>query len=182
MIEALNHSAIALDNVIKDLSLILQIRREINEQKTIIHFSEIINEIKLSVENLIKSEKVQIAFDFSAIDQITTIKSYIYSIFYNLISNSIKYKQPDIPPVIKIKSSLVENQIVLHFSDNGMGIDLKKNKDSVFGLYKRFHHNIEGKGMGLFMVKTQVETLGGKISIRSEPNKGTEFKIELPAE
>lgn len=181
MIDALNHSAVALDNVIKDLSLILQIRREINEQKTIIHFSEIINEIKLSVENLIKSEKVQIAIDFSAIDQITSIKSYIYSIFYNLISNSIKYKQPDTPPVIKIKSSLVDNQIVLHFSDNGMGIDLKKNKDAVFGLYKRFHHNIEGKGMGLFMVKTQVETLGGRINIRSELNKGTEFKIELPA-
>jgi len=158
----------------------LQIHRKINEKKTIIHFSEIINEIKLSVENLIKSEKVQIAIDFSAIDQVTSIKSYIYSIFYNLISNSIKYKQPDTPPVIKIKSSLVDNQIVLHFSDNGMGIDLKKNKDTVFGMYKRFHTHIEGKGMGLFMIKTQVETLGGKINIRSELNRGTEFKIELP--
>ena len=48
-------------------------------------------------------------------------------------------------------------------------------------MYKRFHTHIEGKGMGLFMIKTQVETLGGRISIRSEPNKGTEFKIELPA-
>ena len=74
---------------------------------------------------------------------------------------------------------MVDNHVELTFTDNGMGINLKKNGDQVFGLYKRFHDNIEGKGMGLFMVKTQVETLGGKISIRSEVNKGTEFLIEL---
>jgi signal transduction histidine kinase len=60
-----------------------------------------------------------------------------------------------------------------------MGIDLQKRGEQVFGLYRRFHTNIEGKGMGLFMVKTQVETLGGKISIQSGVNKGTEFKIEF---
>lgn len=181
LINALNQSAIALDNVIKDLGLILQIRREVNEQKTLIHFSDIIQEIKQSIENLVKSEKVTFELDFSEVNQIISVKSYIYSIFYNLVSNSIKYRQPHINPLIKIKSSVVENQIVIYFSDNGLGIDLKKNKDSVFGMYKRFHTHIEGKGMGLFMIKTQVETLGGKISIRSELNKGTEFKIELPA-
>ncbi|MEP6596490.1 MAG: ATP-binding protein [Ginsengibacter sp.] len=67
----------------------------------------------------------------------------------------------------------------LIFTDNAMGIDLKKRGAQVFGLYKRFHTNIEGKGMGLFMVKTQVETLGGRISIKSKVNKGTEFKIEF---
>ena len=181
LINALNQSAIALDNVIKDLGLILQIRREVNEQKTLIHFSDIIQEIKQSIENLVKSEKVTFELDFSEVNQIISVKSYIYSIFYNLVSNSIKYRQPHINPLIKIKSSVVENQIVIYFSDNGLGIDLKKNKDSVFGMYKRFHTHIEGKGMGLFMIKTQVETLGGKISIRSELNRGTEFKIELPA-
>jgi len=180
MVSALNKSVVALDNVIKDLSLILQIRREINEQKTLIRFSEIMNEIQLAIENLINKEGVEFIVDFSEVDEINSIKSYIYSIFYNLISNSIKYKQLQVQPVIKIKSSLIDKQIVLVFKDNGLGIDLKKNKDTVFGLYKRFHTHTEGKGMGLFMVKTQIETLGGKISIRSEPNRGTEFKIELP--
>jgi chemotaxis protein histidine kinase CheA len=55
-----------------------------------------------------------------------------------------------------------------------------KRKNQVFGIYKRFHNHIDGKGMGLFMVKTQVETLGGKITIDSEVNKGTEFKILFP--
>ncbi|BDQ12795.1 hypothetical protein TEGAF0_20120 [Sediminibacterium sp. TEGAF015] len=181
MVSSLNQSVSALDDVIKDLSLILQIRREVNEQKTTIHFSSIMNEIQLAIDNLIKLEKVTFEIDFSAIDQINSIKSYIYSIFYNLISNSIKYRRPDVQPVIKIKSSIIDNQIQLVFTDNGLGIDLKKNKDTLFGLYKRFHSHTEGKGMGLFMVKTQIETLGGKIHIASEPNKGTQFKIELPA-
>jgi signal transduction histidine kinase len=82
-------------------------------------------------------------------------------------------------PCIEIKSKKQNQTLTITFKDNGSGIDLTKKGDQVFGLYKRFHKNIEGKGMGLFMVKTQVETLGGKISITSEVNKGTEFRIEF---
>jgi signal transduction histidine kinase len=74
----------------------------------------------------------------------------------------------------------VNDRVVLFFKDNGLGIDLQKRGNEVFGLYKRFHtERSEGKGVGLFMVKTQVEAIGGKISISSEVNKGTEFKIEF---
>ena len=69
--------------------------------------------------------------------------------------------------------------LVITFEDNGLGIDLNKKKDQVFGLYRRFHHHIEGKGMGLFLVKTQVELLGGRISIESEVNAGTKFTITI---
>jgi signal transduction histidine kinase len=69
---------------------------------------------------------------------------------------------------------------MISFKDNGTGIDLKLHGNKLFGLYNRFHSNIEGKGVGLFMVKTQIEVLGGKISVTSEPGKGTEFIIELP--
>ncbi len=71
---------------------------------------------------------------------------------------------------------------MLIFKDNGLGIDLTKSGKQVFGLYKRFHTHADGKGMGLYMVKTQVEMLGGKISIQSEINKGTEFRIEFGAD
>jgi signal transduction histidine kinase len=103
----------------------------------------------------------------------------LYSVFYNLISNSIKYCQKGVSCIIAIKSKLEKNKLTLIFKDNGMGIDLEKKGDQVFGLYKRFHTNIDGKGVGLFMVKTQVEALGGKISITSGVNKGTTFKIEF---
>jgi signal transduction histidine kinase len=109
-----------------------------------------------------------------------TTKSYLHSIFYNLISNSLKYRQPNIAPLIEIKSEILNNKIVLLFKDNGMGIDLENQNNMVFGLYKRFHpDHAEGKGVGLYMVKTQVETIGGSISVKSEVNKGTEFRIEF---
>ena len=57
---------------------------------------------------------------------------------------------------------------------------MKKNGSNLFGLYKRFDSTVEGRGLGLFMVKSQIEELGGAISIDSEVGKGTTFKIELP--
>src|SRR5450432_3327172 len=174
----LRESVIKLDDVVKDISHILQVKLEISEIKEKVIFSKLVDDIKISIKNLIDRDNIIIKYDFSEIDEFLGIKSYLYRIFYNLISNSIKYRQPGVPGIIEIKSR-VNNTLELIFTDNGMGIDLQKRGEQVFGLYKRFHANIEGKGMGLFMVKTQVESLGGKINIRSEVNKGTEFKIEF---
>ncbi|MEO6849457.1 MAG: HAMP domain-containing sensor histidine kinase, partial [Mucilaginibacter sp.] len=150
-----------------------------SERKTIVNFSKLIDNIASSIRNLLKKENVEINTNFTAVEEINTISSYMYSIFYNLILNSIKYRQQGLAPVIEIKTEQCEDGIIITFKDNGMGIDLDKNGEHVFGLYKRFHRDIEGKGVGLFMVKTQVESLGGKITINSAINKGTEFKIRL---
>ncbi len=110
----------------------------------------------------------------------STLKSYIQSIFYNLISNSIKFRQQGMQPFIEISSSKSHGKVKLLFKDNGIGIDLEKKGGHIFGLYKRFHPEYaDGKGMGLFMVKTQVESLGGKISVASTVKVGTEFSIEF---
>lgn len=176
----LNESVNRLDNVVKDLNHILQIKSKINEIKEEVNFSDLVEEIKISIQDLTGKDHIKIKYDFFEIDSFLTLKSYFYSIFYNLISNSLKYRQPDIPLVIVIKSRKLKDKMELLFKDNGIGIDLEKVGDKVFGLYKRFHSGgIEGKGMGLYMVKTQVESLGGKISISSKVNKGTEFKIEF---
>lgn len=168
-----------LDSVLKDLSNILQVRREINERRDTIIFEDIINSVKISIQNMIDNERAIIITDFKAVDGMLTIKTYLQSIFYNLISNAIKYSRPDEPPVIRITTERALGKIILKFKDNGMGIDLDRFGDHVFRLYKRFHPDVEGRGLGLFMVKTQVETLGGKISVQSKVNEGTEFRIEF---
>jgi PAS domain S-box-containing protein len=179
LIRGINISIMRLDEVINDLNKILQVKGGINEIKEMVRFSELVDHIKISIMYLIDKNNVEINYDFSEIDEFFVLKPYLYSIFFNLISNSIKYRRQEVHSVIKINSRLQKDKIELIFTDNGMGIDLKKNAGQIFGLYKRFHSNIEGKGMGLFMVKTQVETLGGKISVKSEENNGTEFKIEF---
>ncbi|MDB5138051.1 MAG: arcB 1 [Mucilaginibacter sp.] len=175
----INTSIIKLDEVVNDLNHILQVKSEIKEVKEIVCFSELIDDIRISILNLINKDDIEIKYDFSGINEFLTLKPYLYSIFFNLISNSVKYRRHDIHTLIEIKSSLVKNKIELIFTDNGLGIDLQKRGGQIFGLYKRFHTNIEGKGMGLFMVKTQVKILGGEISLKSEENNGTEFKIEF---
>ena len=180
VLNGLSVSVNRLDNVIIDLNSILQVKREISEKKEQVRFADIVESIQHSICNLLEKEQVVIKCDFSEVNEMATFKSYLYSIFYNLISNSIKYRQPDLPPVIELKSWKNKEIIGLTFKDNGMGIDLERRSNEVFGLYKRFHPQAaEGKGMGLFMVKMQVETLGGKISVSSEVNRGTEFNIEF---
>jgi PAS domain S-box-containing protein len=168
-----------LDEVISDLNQILQVKGGIDEIKETVLFSELVEHIKISIMNLIDKDDIEIKYDFSEVNEFFVLKPYLYSIFFNLISNSIKYRRQSVHSIIGIRSRLQKDKVELIFTDNGMGIDLKKNGDQIFGLYKRFHSNIEGKGMGLFMVKTQVETLGGKINVKSKENKGTEFKIEF---
>ena len=179
LMAGLSTSVKKLDNIIIDLNNILKVKKEINESREFMRFSQLLQDITLSIDKLIQNEKVVIKSDFSEINEIISLKSYMHSIFYNLITNSIKYKRPGIAPVIEIKSYRKGDKTSLVFKDNGMGIDLKTHNDKIFGLYKRFHFNIEGKGMGLFMTKTQVETLGGKIFVKSKVNEGTEFKIQF---
>ena len=169
----------SLDSVIKDLNHILQVKHTEDKINEYVKFSDLVRDIKVSIGHLIRSEDVSILFDFSAVEEMQTIKSYLYSIFFNLISNSIKYRRPAIPPVIDITSERHSGKIAIVFKDNGLGINVEKIGDKLFGLYKRFHHHVEGKGMGLFMVKTQVELLGGKITVSGDTNSGTEFRIEF---
>lgn len=175
----LHESVKRLDTVILDLNDILNVATTIKEKREEVFFSNIVHFIKSEIKNLIENNEVEIITDFAEAPGFTTIKSYIHSIFYNLISNSIKYRQADKKPVIEISSKKIGKKLILKFTDNGTGIDLKARKDQIFGLYKRFHHNIEGKGIGLFMIKSQVTALGGNINIESAINKGTTFTIEF---
>jgi signal transduction histidine kinase len=92
----------------------------------------------------------------------------------------MKYMRPNTPPRIEVESRKMGNSIQIFFKDNGLGFDQRANNDQVFHLYRRFHNHVEGKGIGLFVVKQHVEALGGKISVQSKVNQGAEFIIDLP--
>jgi len=178
-LEGIWSSAEKLDMVIKDVNEILQIRRELGENKVIIDLYDLINEIKGGISLLLEESKAEIECDFSKVREISTIKSYIYNICYNLVTNAIKFSKKDIPPRLNISSEVQNGFVIVSFKDNGIGIDLVKNKDKIFMLYKRFHLAVEGKGLGLFMVKTQVEVLNGRIEVESELGKGSTFRLYL---
>lgn len=178
LVRELSSSAMRLDDIITDLNTILRIRAK-GENSECVKLEEILEHIKVSISHLIGQENALIEADFSKSPDIYAIRSYVYSIFYNLITNSIKFRKPDESPVIKISAIREGQHVHITFTDNGTGIDLQKKGEQVFGLYKRFHQHIEGKGMGLFMVKTQIETMNGSISVHSAPMQGTTFRLIL---
>ena len=172
-------SAKQLDGVIMDLNEILKVRRETSEKKEIVYFPDVLRRVTEDLKEIIKQEDVLIVSNFESIMAIDAIPAFMYSVFHNLITNSIKYKKENMTSLIEIKSGLFDGKVQLSFKDNGIGIDLKKNMNSVFGMYKRFHAKFYGKVMGLYMVKRQVESMGGTIKIESEVNKGSEFLLEF---
>lgn len=168
-----------LDETMIDLTHILHLKNELIDPAENVRFADLVHDITASVSDLVHREGAKVFTDFSEVAEIRTVKSYLYSVFHNLIINSIKYRRPTENPTITIVSAMVSGHVRLTFSDNGLGIDLNRQGDKIFGLYNRFHNHVEGKGMGLFMVKTQIEALGGHVHVSSALGKGTVFTIDL---
>jgi len=168
-----------LDQIIMDLTLILGIQKTNTQVIGQIHLDDMLHKILKTLEDEVKDTKTDIRFDFTSVMSLTSLHPYVESILYNLISNAIKYRHPERLPRIEIQSKRVSGYVQIDVRDNGLGIDMAKHRDYLFNLYKRFHFHVEGKGMGLYLVKTQVEALGGRIEVESKVNEGTTFSIFL---
>ncbi len=144
-----------------------------------VNLKEELRLIKINIEKEIKETKATFIEDLSKGDRLWTVKPYLDSILLNLIYNAIKYRHPERPPVIAIRSEIKDNYFLLTIQDNGLGMDMSLCKDKIFTLYRRFHLHIEGKGMGLYLVKTQMVAMGGKIDVESRVNEGTTFYLSF---
>lgn len=154
-----------------------------NEKLTLVletlKLNEVMDKVTTAITALIASSKTEINVDFSAFDSIRFNKTYLESIFLNLISNSIKYAHPDRHAVIYISSQYKHGIKQLKFSDNGLGFDMFKAKDKIFKVHEVFHQHADSKGIGLHLVHQHLTTLGGEIEVESELNVGTTFILSF---
>lgn len=169
-----------LDHVIKDLGFILEAQKPGATMLTAaVDLNVTLAKVIAMLAYEIRDTGAVVQTDFE-VDTFFSLPPYIESILYNLLSNAIKYRHAHRAPVIRVTSKQQDDLTFrLEISDNGLGIDLERNKDSIFNLYKRFHFHVEGKGLGLYLVKTQVTALGGRIEIDSTINEGTTFTLFL---
>ena len=144
-----------------------------------INLSEFIEKSKETLLVQIEETKAIIKNKVDKELEIIANPAYIESIFLNLLTNAIKYRKPDTPPLIELSSTQADGKISLKIKDNGRGIDLKKHGADVFEMYKTFHGNSDAEGMGLFITKYQIETMGGEIEVESEVNVGTTFTLSF---
>jgi signal transduction histidine kinase len=115
------------------------------------------------------------------VTEFISVKGYIQSILYNLLSNAIKYRDPERKCVISISAYERNGNVIFEVADNGLGIDLPPERlNEIFHLYKRLHTHVQGKGLGLYLVKSQVEGLHGTIDVRTARGKGTTFIVSIP--
>ena len=150
-------------------------------KKEEVNLQEILNEVLHTIGSLIETSKATILHDFSKAEKVRFNKVYMKSVFLNLITNAIKYARPDCSAVINIHTVKADDSVKLIISDNGLGFDMEKVKDSIFGLHQTFHKHTDSKGIGLYLVYSHLTSLGGTINVESKVNEGTKFTISLPA-
>lgn len=140
-----------------------------------------LDDVLLSIRSLVKASGLSINIDFSGAEKVCFNKSYMDSVFLNLLTNSIKYARPGIAPVVNIHSKRIGEFVQLVVEDNGLGFDMEKVKDKIFGLHQKFHDHSDSKGIGLYLISNHITSLGGKIEVESKVNEGTRFRIQLKA-
>ncbi len=179
LVKLVTQSAKELDEVIRDLSKIIDIRNDIYRIREKVFFQEELKMVLRSLSTFIQPD-VTIENDFREAPILYTVRPILTSILYNLISNAIKYRSPQRSLVLTIRTTLLNGFINLEVSDNGLGMNMEQFSRNIFGLYKRFHTHTDGKGLGLYLVRLQIESLGGKVEVSSELNIGTKFIVSFP--
>jgi signal transduction histidine kinase len=175
----IHQSASELDGILKDLAQIIDIRNELYRVREKIALKE--EWSKTEMLTGLNTDRTTVTTSFEQSPYLFAIRPMVQSILYNLLSNSIKYKSPDREHRIEVQSySDAPGRVVLEIRDNGLGMDLKAHRENLFRLYKRFHHHVPGKGMGLYLIKTQMEIMNGKVEVESEPDKGALFRLIFP--
>ena len=177
MIHLLEVASNLLNETIHNLNEVVSIQNNINLVIEPINLRESIDKTLLVLDEQITHKKAQIQIEVD--DQLTINynPAYLESILLNFLSNAIKYSHPDRLPLVSLTCSQQEDQLLMVIKDNGIGIDMEKHGDQLFGMYKTFNGNADARGVGLFITKNQIEAMGGIVEVTSELGKGTTFRI-----
>lgn len=179
-VDGLVSSSANLDATLRHLNELLNIQSRVNIHNESILLNEVVSRTIQAIALDVKAN--QVIFNFNIDDTFTlhTDRAYLDSIVLNLLSNAIKYRKPEEQPQITINTGEELRMKWFSVSDNGLGIDLNKYGDRIFGMFKTFHGNRDARGIGLFITRNQIEALGGKIEVESKPGIGTTFTVYLP--
>jgi len=169
-------TAARLDGIIHDLVEVLEYQKNYQATYEPVALAEVQDRIGAATE----ATNACIVAGLDDVAPIWSVRSYIQSIFYNLLSNAVKYRSLKREPLVRVTAKVENAWVILTFAYNGLGIDLQQHGHRLFGMYSRFHFHTEGKGLGLYLVKTQVEALNGKIEIQSQEGQGSVFTVRLP--
>ncbi len=176
----LEKSCETLDERLKNLLDMTRLEKHQDESPQPMPLSEIMEEVTLELREEIQRTKAQLELHCDGFDTLLMGKENAMSLFVNLVSNAIKYRSPDRAPLVRISTCIVEGQAQIIVADNGMGMDLQKDGQRLFGMFNRLHSHVSGSGVGLFIVKKILEAHRASIHVESIVGKGTTFILLMP--
>jgi len=162
-----------------ELNEVLKIKQNKSLERQQVNFEDVLQTIKNMLSAKIAEVGALIHSDFGDAPVISYPNIYMESILLNLVSNSLKYIQPNLKPEVWLRTYHQNGNIMLEVTDNGLGINLDRYGHQVFKLHKTFHRHPESRGIGLFMIKNQIEAMGGEIAVQSQVNQGTTFIVNF---
>ncbi|MEJ6981814.1 PAS domain S-box protein [Pedobacter sp. P351] len=177
IIQGFGTSTNSLNDTVNDLLKILYIKENTGLEQEDIHLLSLFQKVAAQVSNLIDEVDLEIDLNLKPGTVINFNRAYMESIFLNLLTNAIKYRSDKRKLKLTVRIEEYETKSVLTFQDNGIGLDMEKYRSKVFGLYQRFHNHPDSKGLGLYLVKSQIEALGGRIELESAVDEGTKFTL-----
>ncbi|EAS20838.1 putative sensor histidine kinase [Flavobacteria bacterium BBFL7] len=178
IISMLNDSSKNLNKTIEDLNQVVTIQTtQINIDSIPLH--SFVQKILSSISLELLNSDYTINLDIQDHLIIDAFPPYLESALSNLITNSIKYRDQNKSLIIEIKAFQEDENCIISIKDNGLGIDLSRHQEKIFGMYKTFHTHDDANGLGLFMTKNQIEAMGGTISVKSEVGIGSTFTIKI---
>jgi two-component system, sensor histidine kinase LadS len=183
LLSFLQASAHHMDELLHDLNHILEIRKGKNLTFEMVSLQETMRQTLAHLEPQIEHAQAHVLIDIKEEHRIKSVRPYLQSIFAQLVENAVKFRSPDRPLQLRLSVQLGPDQVTqIAVKDNGLGIELfNEDPRRVFGLYRRMNTQFEGKGLGLFLVKTQVEALNGRIEVETKYGQGSEFRVYLPS-
>ncbi|HXA02245.1 MAG TPA: AAA family ATPase [Cytophagaceae bacterium] len=167
------------NQTINDLTELSKVQKIIESKDVaLFNIEKIVENIKAELEENLEASGALIKTDFHEVPSINFSETNFRRILSNLIVNAISYRSPTRKPEIFIKSTQTQEYVILSIKDNGLGIN-ERNKEKIFLMFTRAHSHVEGRGIGLYIVKRIIENAGGKIEFESEVDEGSTFRVFL---
>ncbi|MCW7496749.1 PAS domain S-box protein [Leptospira levettii] len=169
-----------LETVLSELITTLKIQSLENYRPEWISILLTFQKVQKLMEGEFQKKNVHIELNVTEKELVFVSKEYLETLFLQLISNSLQFADPSRELRIGVESFSIGSETTISFSDNGLGVDLSRYGDQIFQLKKTFHRQMSGKGLGLFLMKYTMESLGGRVEVKSKPGEGATFLLHFP--
>ncbi|MDC6384396.1 PAS domain-containing protein [Muricauda sp. SK9] len=173
----LNQASDSLLETLENLNQVVDINTNVTLSKQPLNLNESIDKVRKNLSAFLEKNKVKIINNIPQDMIVWSVPAYLDSIILNLVTNAVKYSSPERSPVITMDAKKRDKTLIFSVSDNGLGIDLERYGDKIFGMYKTFHNRKDAKGIGPYIIKNQIEAMGGSITVNSEVDKGATFNV-----